>query len=110
MTTIQPYAARPVFTLINTFEVEPEKRQDVIASLRDVTERVMRHLPGYLSANVHESVDGKYVVNYVQWESRAHFDAMFQNPEAKTHMDELGKLVISVTPRFYTVAYAHSVS
>jgi hypothetical protein len=64
------------FTLINTFTVAPERQEDVIRSLIDVTEAVTRAMPGFVSACVHKGLDGKHVVNYVQWRTRTGFEAM----------------------------------
>ena len=38
--------------------------------LSEVTERVMQHLPGFLGASVHKSLDGRHVVNYVSYAKR----------------------------------------
>jgi Antibiotic biosynthesis monooxygenase len=40
------------------------------------TERVMRHLPGFVAAYVHRSLDGTKVVNYAQWKNQEAFTAM----------------------------------
>lgn len=75
-----------LLTLINVFTVEPEHQQRLVTVLAEATEQTMRHLPGFVSASLHKSLDGKKVVNYAQWRSQADFDAMRQSPEAKPHM------------------------
>jgi hypothetical protein len=45
------------------FTVEPHRQDDVAVSLRNVTESVMRGLPGFVSACVHKSLDRKHVAN-----------------------------------------------
>jgi heme-degrading monooxygenase HmoA len=72
-------------TLINVFTVEPARRQLVELPIR-ATQVTVRHLPGFVSANIHKSVDGTRVVNYAQWRSREDFEAMLRNSEASTHM------------------------
>ena len=94
-----------IVTLINTFTVEPERQQAVIDSLTAATERTMRHLPGFIAASVHRSLDGRHVVNYAQWDTEEHFRAMFADPDAAAHMNEVAGLALSVTPVLYTVAY-----
>ncbi len=98
-----------IFTLINTFTVDPGMQRAVIDSLRDVTEKVMRHLPGFVAASVHASVDGTHVANYVQWRTKADFDAMFADPRAQAHMAEVGALAIAVMPIVYRVVYVGQV-
>ena len=46
----------------------------------------MRHLPGFVSANIHRSHDGRQVVNYAQWRTREDFEAALRDPEAGVHM------------------------
>jgi heme-degrading monooxygenase HmoA len=73
-------------TLINVFTVEPARRQQLEELLIRATQVTVRHLPGFVSANIHKSVDGTRVVNYAQWRSREDFEAMLRNSEASTHM------------------------
>jgi len=40
------------------------------------------------TANIHRSLDGTKVVNYVQWKKIQAFEDMLQNPEAQIHMNE----------------------
>jgi hypothetical protein len=58
----------PGVTLINVFTVEPENQQRLVEAWQRGTEEVMRHIPGFVSANIHRSLDGTKVVNYAQWE------------------------------------------
>lgn len=60
-------ADKNVLTLINTFEVEPEKQQELVDLLIEATFDVMQHIDGFISANLHKSLDGKSVANYAQW-------------------------------------------
>jgi heme-degrading monooxygenase HmoA len=41
----------------------------------------MKNMPGFISASIHKSFDGKKVVNYAQWKSRADFEAMTKHPD-----------------------------
>jgi quinol monooxygenase YgiN len=75
-----------VVTLINVFTVEPHDQQRLVDLLTEATEAVMRHLPGFVSAHIHKSLDGVRVANYAQWKSRDHFEAMLRSPEAIPHM------------------------
>jgi len=84
MSTIEK--GRDVLTLINVFTVAPQKQQELVNVLIEASRATMRHLPGFVSANIHRSLDGKKVVNYAQWKSMADFEAMQKNPEAMPHM------------------------
>ena len=83
-TTIR--VGEPVMTLINVFTVEPARQQELVDLLVEATERRMRHLPGFISANIHRGADGKQVVNYAQWRTRESFEAARRDPEAGVHM------------------------
>ena len=61
---------REVFTLINTFHVRPSDQDALVAELAGVTGSAMQHLAGLIGASEHKSMDGNYVVNYVQWETQ----------------------------------------
>lgn len=75
-----------VMTLINVFTVAPERQQELIDVLVEATQQVIRRMPGFVSANIHRSLDGRHVVNYAQWRTQADFEAMLQNPEARPHL------------------------
>lgn len=94
-----------VFTLINTFEVDPGKALDIVESLRGFTESDTQHMAGFVSASVHVSIDRTRVVNYVQWRSREDFEAMLLSPDARAHMAEVGTLAEHITPVVYGIAY-----
>jgi len=91
-----------IVTLINVFTVEPGKQQKLIDLLIEATEKTMRHLPGFISANLHRSLDGKQVVNYAQWRSRQDFEAMLHNPAAIPHMQEIASFT-KFDPNLYDV-------
>jgi len=78
-----------LITLINVFTVQPDQQQKVVDLLLEATEKTMKHLPGFISASIHKSVDGVRVVNYAQWRSREDFEAMRNKPEAQQHMKPL---------------------
>jgi quinol monooxygenase YgiN len=108
MTKIQEHA--PYATLINVFTVEPERASELAELLRDATEKTMRFVPGFISANIHVSTDGTRVVNYAQWESADAYQAVFQNPTAREHMGVCADVATSFEPHLYTVESVHRAS
>jgi quinol monooxygenase YgiN len=105
--TVEISTGTAVITLINTFTVAPEKQDELVAALVRATEEVMRQLPGFVSASIHQSVDGTRVANYAQWASQAHFEAMLKNDEARAHMTEAAKLAVKFEPLLYHVVSVH---
>jgi len=97
---------RKVVTLINIFTVAPENQDRLLELLGQATDGVMRKLPGFISANLHRSVDGTRVVNYAQWENREAFEAIFTNPQAVEHMAAIRNLAIG-DRHLYEVVSVH---
>ena len=80
-----------VMTLVNVFTVDPEHQQELIDVLVEATD-VMLTIDGFISANLHRSRDGRRVVDYVQWRSAEHFEAMLTDPRAVPHMQRAAEL------------------
>jgi hypothetical protein len=65
-------------------------------------------LPGFVSANLHVSLDRKHVANYAQWKTRADFEAMLKNPVARGHMTQAAAIATSFTPTLYELRHVHA--
>jgi quinol monooxygenase YgiN len=74
-----------VHTLIVVFIVEPERQQALVDHLREVAAEHSKH-DGFLCCAIHRSEDGLRVAEYIQWRTRAHWQAMMATPEAKAHV------------------------
>ena len=90
MTTIE--IGSRVFTLINVFTCDPERQEKLVTLLKDATEKTMKRMPGFISANIHRSFDGQRVVNYAQWKDKESFEAMRAHPDAIPHMKASAQL------------------
>ena len=103
MTTIS--REQDLVTLVNVFDVAPENQQRLVELLAEATETIMNKMPGYISANIHKSLDGTRVVNYAQWESREDFEAMLRNPEVGPHMGRVAEIAERFEPHLYEVSF-----
>jgi heme-degrading monooxygenase HmoA len=65
---------------------------------------VIHTLPGFISANIHRSLDGTKVVNYAQWRRREDFEAMLQSSAAIPHLQQAAQLA-AFEPHLYEVVY-----
>jgi hypothetical protein len=101
MTTISKEAK--CITLINVFTVDPAKQRQLVDLLIAATEATMRHLPGFISASIHKSLDGTRVANYAQWRSVEDFETMLKNSQAIPHMRQAASLAMSFDPKLYEV-------
>ena len=100
MTTI--VEKKPVCTLINVFTVKPERQQELLDVLTEATEEVIKHLPGFISANFHKSVDGVRVANYAQWENPGSITGNAQPSRSQsTHQEVPGDCRSSRFPPVY---------
>jgi heme-degrading monooxygenase HmoA len=105
VTTIERHG--PHTTLINVFTVEPAKADELAELLEAASDNVMRHVPGFVSANIHLSTDGTRVVNYAQWETAEAYQAMLADPTAREHMGRAAALAEGFDPHLYTVESVH---
>lgn len=86
-------------TLINIFTVPPERQDDLLQLLRSLTE-VMAGLPGFVSADLHRSLDGRHVANHAQWRSAADWKAMVRDPRIQACMGPVIGIA-TFEPRLY---------
>lgn len=106
MTTLDPLANHVI--LINTFTVDPDRADELLAVLSGATEARMRYVLGFVSANLHVSRDKRHVANYVQWRSQADIDAMMADPVAREHMQKAASIATSFAPIYYSLRESHS--
>ncbi len=104
-TTLDPSAGHLV--LINTFTVEPSRAEELLKILSDATEQGMRHLPGFVSANLHMSLDRTHVANYAEWLSQSDLDRMMQNAASQQHMKQAAAVATAIQPLYYQLRESH---
>jgi heme-degrading monooxygenase HmoA len=90
MVTIQ--TGNSIVTLINVFTVEPENQQKLVDMLVEASEKVIKNVPGFISASIHKSADGVRVTNYVQWRSEEDYAAMLKDPKAIEHIKPITEI------------------
>lgn len=105
-TTIDPNL--DLMTLINVFEVDPARCDELVEDLVTATDETISGLDGFLSANIHRSDDGTRVVNYAQWASRAAYQAMLGHPDVQTHLESAAAIADAFNPIVVTVAHSRS--
>jgi quinol monooxygenase YgiN len=69
-------------TVIIIFTVEPEKQTELIDTIKEFLE-IVKTQPGFISANLHKSIDGVKVANYAQWETLDALEAFRNNEEVQ---------------------------
>src|SRR5437868_6552555 len=95
-------ANSPVTTAITLFTVAPENQQRLVGLLVHAAEEIAQSQPGFISINVHKSLDQTHVISYSQWESRQAFDEILQNATVIPHVQAILKIA-TIEPNFYEV-------
>lgn len=75
-----------VLTVVVVFTVPPDQQAGFVRHLEQVAAEHSQH-DGFVSCAIHRSEDGVRVVEYIQWRSRAHFDAMLAAQAADGHVN-----------------------
>jgi quinol monooxygenase YgiN len=107
LTTISVDA--PHVTLIKVFSVAPQRQAELVEALDRSTAEMFVGIPGFHSANIHASLDGTRVVNYAQWASKEHFEAMLGRHDAQEHMKEIMTIAEKAEPGLFTVRAIHNI-
>jgi hypothetical protein len=101
-------AGTDILTLISTFTCPDVRQNDLVEALDRATREIFVHLEGFISANLHASLDHTRVVNYAQWRTVADFDNAQLNPEVQKHLAEVMAIAESADPRLYQVRTVHA--
>jgi quinol monooxygenase YgiN len=96
-----------VLVVINVFTVSPENQARLVELLARATESTVRHVPGFISATLHQSRDGTKVAMHAQWRSWDDYQRMRENTAASPFLTEA--LTFSTfEPGFYRVVETFS--
>lgn len=68
VSTIAPDAG--VLTMVNVLTPASGKQSETIQLLQAGMDETMRHQPGFISANIHRSLNSEHVVVYAQWKNQ----------------------------------------
>ena len=89
---------------ITTAEAE-EGKQDELLALMTERARFMARQPGFVSISLHRGLDGRRIVNYVQWASREQLIAAHHTPEFREKWSQVGNVSEEIEPNLYEVAH-----
>jgi heme-degrading monooxygenase HmoA len=89
-------------TQITFIEVEPEKQPEAL-SLMTERARFMARQPGFISISLHRSLDGRRIVNYIQWQNRDLLQAAHKSPDFRKAWRKFDDLTDQIDPHLYEV-------
>ena len=91
-------------TQITTAEAEEGKQEELLALMAERA-RFMARQPGFVSISLHRSLDGKRIVNYVQWASREQLVDAHHTPEFREKWPLVGRASEEIELSLYEVAH-----
>jgi len=92
------------FVFVHVFRTQPESSEEIVALASEMAHAFTSRQPGYLSAAVHESLDGERVVVYSQWESEEAYRRSAVRALSDTEMRKYRRLLdhlAGAEPRSY---------
>src|ERR1700757_3522706 len=89
-------------TQITIVEAEPGKQAEAL-SLMTERARFMARQPGFVSISLHRSLDGRRIVNYIQWQSREQLQAAHKSPDFRKEWGRFDRLAGEIDPHLYEV-------
>ena len=100
----QIQAAKQPVTQITIVESEPDKQAGAL-SLTSERADFMARQPGFVSIGLHRSLDGRRVVNYIQWQSRDLLQSADKSSEFRKEWGHFDRLTDEIDPHLYEVAH-----
>jgi heme-degrading monooxygenase HmoA len=91
-------------TQITVIQPEPGKQAEALALMTERA-RFMARQPGFISVSLHRSLDGRRIVNYIQWQSRDLLRSAHKSPEFRKEWDHFDQLTDEIDPHLYEVAH-----
>lgn len=91
-------------TQITIVEPESGKQEQALSLMKDRA-RFMARQPGFVSITLHRSLDGKRIVNYIQWQSRELLESAHRSPEFRKEWREFDRIADDIDPHLYEIAH-----
>jgi quinol monooxygenase YgiN len=91
-------------TQITVVEPEPDKQAQALSLMKQRVEFMARQ-PGFVSIVLHRSLDGKRIVNYIQWKNRELLESAHHSPEFRREWGQFDRLAEDIDPHLYEVAH-----
>jgi len=90
-------------TQITIIEPDQGKQAEALALMTERA-RFMARQPGFISISLHRSLDGRRIVNYIQWKSRDLLESAHKSPEFRKEWSHFGQVTDDIDLHLYEVA------
>jgi heme-degrading monooxygenase HmoA len=91
-------------TQITIVEPEPGKETEALDLMKERA-KFMASQPGFVSISLHRSLDGRRIVNYVQWHDRDLLEAAHRSPQFRKEWGRFDSITQDIDPHLYEVAH-----
>lgn len=91
-----------VATVINVFTVAPGDQVRLVELLTSATQSSVRHVPGFLAAALHRSLNGTKVTMYAQWRTVEDYQRMRSRSDTSPFLAE-AVTIATFDPGLYEV-------
>jgi len=98
----QIHASNQPVTQITIVEADAGKQEEAL-SLMIERARFMSKQPGFVSISLHRSLDGKRIVNYIQWQKREQLQSAHKSPGFRKEWEHFDRLTDGIDPHLYEV-------
>jgi heme-degrading monooxygenase HmoA len=95
---------RTHITQITVIECEPSKQAEALSLMSDRAQFMSRQ-PGFISISLHRSLDGRRIVNYVQWQNRELLQSAHRSPEFRKEWRHFDQVTDEIDPHLYEVTH-----
>ena len=98
-----------ILTMVNVLTPQAGKQDEVVRQLDTAMATEMSSQPGFISANIHRSLDSDHVVVYAQWEDQSSVEAVGELIQSG-NMPAMATVFSMAQPDFhpYEVVSVHS--
>ena len=95
MAVIDQY--RSLLTVLVVFELSPEQVDEQIATIKEFLLESVKQQPGFVSANLHISLDKTRIVNYAQWRTEQDYQNFLENEDVQAKASKILKIKPTTT-------------
>jgi heme-degrading monooxygenase HmoA len=91
-------------TQITVVESGPDKQAEALSVMAERA-RFMARQPGFISISVHRSLDGRRIINYVQWQNRELLQEAHKSSQFRKEWARFDQLTDDIDPHLYEVVH-----
>jgi heme-degrading monooxygenase HmoA len=95
-------ADKKFVTQITVIEAEPEKQAEALSVMNERA-RFMSKQPGFVSISLHRSLDGRRIVNYIQWKDQESLRSAHKSSEFRKEWSRFDQVTDAIDPHLYEV-------